>query len=208
MKFKLTKHEEKQLGVLLEDCVTRGGLGLNQAKGFLAHLHCHPRTLDPSLWSSAIAGVEPEKSYWPFEADTMDSLFMLYNQVHQEVVMKSRPLPTLMEEHLQALERREIHQPLREWLAGYYFGYQWLRDAWKEVSDEEQLEEIAACAELLGYVATLGSEEPHAVAWRNGAEPEPTLLIDAVKDALNYMQSWHSKEATKQDSTTSSPLSH
>ncbi len=196
MKSKLTKHDEKQLSARLAECAEQGGLGLNQAKGFLAHLHCHPRTLDPALWSSAIAGVEPEQNYWPFEEVTMDRLFVLYNQTHQEMVVKSRLLPTLMATHLEALARREVHQPLREWLAGFYFGYQWLQDAWQALADEEQNAEIAACAQLLGYVATLGSQEDHALAWRDGAAPEPQELVEAVQDALTYMHAWQSHDAT------------
>ena len=59
MKNKLNKHDEKQLAEVLAQCAQQGGMDLDQAKGFLAHLLCHPRTLDPAMWSSAIAGVEP-----------------------------------------------------------------------------------------------------------------------------------------------------
>ncbi|SHI15685.1 UPF0149 family protein [Ferrimonas marina] len=202
MKTKLTKHDEKQLAEILDQCARQGGMNLPQAKGFLAHLHCHPRTLDPAMWSSAIAGVEPEQEYWPFEAEVMDRLFVLYNQIHDQVHQKSRLMPTAMQEHLEALSRHEVRQPLRYWLSGFLNGFLFLKEAWSEMLSEEQLEEVESCAALLGYVATLGSEEEHAQAWREGADPQPDQLIQAVEEALAYMYSWSQVEREDQGDAT------
>ncbi|MBY6017057.1 UPF0149 family protein [Halomonas denitrificans] len=190
MKEKLTKHDEKRLTEVLNECAQHGGMDLLQAKGFLAHLHCHPRTLDPSSWSSAIAGVEPEKEYWPFEAKIMERLFTLFNQLHDDVHLKQRLMPLEMSEHLDALNQRQVPQPLRHWLAGFMTGFLFLKEAWQELLTDEQFQEVESCASLLGYVATLGSDEEHAVAWREGAEPEPEQLRHAIDEALEYMHGW------------------
>ncbi|MBY5991117.1 UPF0149 family protein [Ferrimonas balearica] len=190
MKEKLTKHDEKRLSQTLAEVAQQGGMDLLQAKGFLAHLHCHPRTLDPAGWSSAIAGVEPEKEYWPFEAKVMEQLFTLFNQLHDEVHQKQRLMPKEMAEHLTALNERSVPQPLRHWLAGFMTGFVFLKEPWQELLSDEQFEEVESCASLLGYVATLGSEEEHALAWREGADPEPQQLIEAVNEALAYMHGW------------------
>lgn len=190
MKDKLTKHDEKRLAQILNDSAQQGGMDLIQAKGFLAHLHCHPRTLDPASWSSAIAGVEPEQEYWPFEAKTMEMLFTLFNEIHDEVHQKQRLMPKEMSEHLDSLKSREVPQPLRHWLAGFMTGFVFLNEAWQELLTEAQFEEVESCAGLLGYAATLGSEEEHAVAWRQGGEPEPEALLQAMEEALDYMHGW------------------
>ncbi|GAA4879361.1 UPF0149 family protein [Ferrimonas pelagia] len=199
MKTKLNKHDEKRLAEALLPRAAGNGMDLLQAKGFIAHLHCHPHTLDPAIWSSAIAGVEPEKEFWPFEEEIMDLLFVLYNQIHEEVIGKQRLIPTAMREHLNALGQREIHQPLRHWLAGQYTAFQFLSEAWQEMLTQEQYEELNSCADLLGFVATLGSDDPHAVAWRQGGEPEPSMLIEAVEDALNHLHSWSATASDDKD---------
>ncbi|WP_028113664.1 UPF0149 family protein [Ferrimonas kyonanensis] len=195
MNEKLTKSEEKQLTQVLDEAAQFGGMTLMQSRGYLAHIHCFPRTIDPGVWSAHIANMKPEKELWPFENKTMEMLFTLYNQLHNEVVEKGQVLSPRCQPLLEQVKARTIPQDLRHWCAGFMTGYMVLRENWQEICDSEQLQEVESCSHMMGYLATLGSEEEHALAWRNEqAEPEPQMLLEAIAEAMDYMHGWSQME--------------
>ncbi|WP_169308372.1 UPF0149 family protein [Ferrimonas aestuarii] len=194
MNEKLTKSQEKKLTEVLDEAAQFGGMTLMQSRGYLAHIHCFPKTIDPGIWSAHIANVKPEKELWPFENKIMEMLFTLYNQLHTEVVEKGQVISPKCNALLDEVKQRRIPQDLRHWCAGFMTGYMVLREKWQEVCCPEQLEEVESCSHMMGYLATLGSEEEHALAWRDGAEPAPEMLLEAIQEAMDYMHGWSQME--------------
>ncbi|WP_298438990.1 UPF0149 family protein [uncultured Ferrimonas sp.] len=198
MKNKLSKSEQQRLIHVLDDAAQHGGLNFWQSQGFLTHLHCYPKSLDPSGWSCAIAAMAPSKSHWPFDEKEMDLLFVLFNQLHQQLHEKQQLLPTALDEAIELLAQRQLTQPLRNWCAGFVYGFRFLQEQWQQHLNEEALQDLDECVAFIGYLATLGSDEPHALAWRNATkevadaansdEPQPTpaQLLATFEQALTY----------------------
>lgn len=184
MNNKLTKSEQKQLIAALDEVAQHGGLNYWQSQGFLTHIHCYPNSLDPSNWASAIAAAKPSKTHWPFEQADMDLLFVLYNQLHEQMHGKSQFLPTALEESITLFEQRQLTQPFRNWCAGFVFGFRFLKEEWQKTLDEDVYQELDDCVAIIGYIATLGSDEAHAVAWRKGEDPKPSDLLATLEEAL------------------------
>ncbi|WP_028117390.1 UPF0149 family protein [Ferrimonas senticii] len=195
MKNKLTKSDQKRLIEVLDQAAQHGGLNFWQTQGFLAHLHCYPLSLDPSGWSCAIAAMQPSKTHWPFDEADMDLLFVLYNQIHEQLHQKQQLLPSALDESIELFQQRQLTQPLRNWCAGYVFGFRFLKDKWQEQLKGEQFEELDECISMVGYLATLGSDEEHALAWRAGGEPSADDLLLAFEQAL--MAVWSQQKSSQ-----------
>ncbi|QIZ76085.1 UPF0149 family protein [Ferrimonas lipolytica] len=190
MKNKLSKTDEKRLIEVLDDAAKHGGLNFWQSQGFLTHLHCYPKSMDPSGWSCAIAAMEQSKSHWPFDEKDMDLLFVLFNQIHERLHEKQQLLPSDLDESIELIQQRQLTQPLRNWCAGFVFGYRFLREEWPKQLNEQTQAELEDCVGFIGYVATLGSDEDHAVAWRNGDEPSPQQLLATMAESLEQIWSF------------------
>ncbi|WP_417347683.1 UPF0149 family protein [Ferrimonas sp.] len=199
MNEKLTKSDEKQLAKTLDDAAQYGGMTLMQSRGYLAHLHCFPKTIDPGVWSAHIANTKPEQELWPFENKVMEQLFALYNQLHTEVVERGEVLSPKCLPLLDDLKQREVPMDLRHWCAGFLTGFAVLKEKWQEICTPEQLEEVESCCQFMGYLATLGSEEEHALAWRNGEDPDPEQLVATIEEAMAYMHGWSQMELDEEN---------
>ncbi len=193
MKHKLTKSEQQQLMTLLDHAAQEGGLNYWQSQGFLTHIQCFPRTLDPSGWASAIAATKPSKTHWPFKEQEMDMLFVLYNQIHHQLHQQQQLLPSSLDDALLLLQQRQLTQPFRNWCAGFVYGWRYLFEQWQELLTEPEQQQLKECVDFIGYVATLGSNEPYALEWQQGAEPEPEpqTLLAIFEDSLKQVWLHH-----------------